>query len=414
MTKRVSFFLNRIKSKETKAVYYLLTFLIDFPISLIFVTYSLFLLSKGLDLFQISLVNAVFMLTIFLLEIPTGAFADNFGRRKSVIVGNLLFALSFLIYFKSNTMLFFIIAEIIMAIGTTFVSGALDAWMVDGLQSKKYTGKVDFVFSQATIVSRISILLGGLISAYLGKISLALPFLIAGILYIVAFFLAIYLLEEDEKKIENLSFLSGFKQIANVAKVSIDYGINHRVIFWLSAATMVYYSATTSINMYWTPRLNELAGDKISLLGWVWLGISTALLLGSFLVQKLFKKNVDNSKILLTMPLIIFLPVIYFAYSNVAPVVITGLIILNVGRGMQDPLHKSYLNKYISSKVRATVLSFNSMMGTLGNALGLLLLGLVARNYSIQASWLISGFLFFSLIFIYKKMLQSEEKYETE
>jgi len=404
--------LNRIRSKETKAVYYLLTFLIDFPISLIFVTYSLFLLSKGLDLFQISLVNAVFMLAIFLLEIPTGAFADNFGRRKSVIIGNLLFALSFLLYFKSNTMPFFIIAEIIMAIGTTFVSGALDAWMVDDLQSKKYTGKVDFVFSQATIVSRISILLGGLISAYLGKISLALPFLIAGILYFIAFFLSIYLLEEDRRKIEIPDFFGGFRQIADVAKVSVNYGIRHSVILWLTAATVVWYFATTSLNMYWTPRLNELTGNQVGVLGWMWFGMSSILLLSSILVQKLIKKNVSYLKIFIFVSLAMSLPMLYIAYSNVAIVVIIGILVHEIGRGMPDVLHKAYLNKYISSEKRATILSFNSMMGTLGSALGLLLLGLVARKYSIQASWLISGLLFLSLIFFYKKMLQSEEKYE--
>ena len=56
-------------------------------ISAIYVTY---LIKNGLDLFQVNLVNAIFFFTLFVCEIPTGAFADLFGRKKSFVIACVL------------------------------------------------------------------------------------------------------------------------------------------------------------------------------------------------------------------------------------------------------------------------------------------------------------------------------------
>jgi hypothetical protein len=97
---------------------------------------------------------------------------------------------------------------------------------------------------------------------------------------------------------------------------------------------------------------------------------------------------------------------------NIFYLVLTGFLTHEVGRGMIKPIQKSYLNKHIPSDKRATVLSFESMMGKLGAAGGLVVLGWVGKNYSIQDAWLVSGILILFLIPIYLKVSQNENSLE--
>ena len=64
-------------------------------ISAIYVT---FLIKNGLSLLEVNLVNMSFFLTLFICEIPTGAFADIFGRKKSFVLACVLMCLSMFVY----------------------------------------------------------------------------------------------------------------------------------------------------------------------------------------------------------------------------------------------------------------------------------------------------------------------------
>jgi len=93
-------------------------------ISAIYVT---FLIKNGLNLLEVNLVNMTFFLTLFICEIPTGAFADIFGRKTSFVLACGLMGLSMFVYGASHTFVGFIIAEVIGGIAATFKSGAFQA-----------------------------------------------------------------------------------------------------------------------------------------------------------------------------------------------------------------------------------------------------------------------------------------------
>ena len=389
--------------RDVKSVYYLLTFLFEFAAGLTSATYVLFLLSRGLDLFQVMLVNLSFMIGIFIFEIPTGAYADYFGRKKSVILSSLFLMLALFIYFLSSNIVTFIIAEITAALAFTFASGALDAWMVDSLQTKGFTGKIDFIFSHSAIIGKVAALLAGLIGAYIGSVNLALPFGAGAAVSLVAVFVSIFYLKENFIPKESMNWTSAVFQMAHTAKESMSYGIKHKVVLWLIISSVLATFAFQPLNMYWSPMMNNLAGDKIWLMGWIWAGISFAMMMGSFMVKQLLKREKSYTWILILTVLILGIPILLISTSSVFGVVLLGFITYELGRGMLTPVQKAYLNKHIPSEQRATVLSFDSMMGRLGAALGLVILGFVAKNYSIQTSWLISGVLLLFLIPIYLK-----------
>src|SRR6185369_4258736 len=102
--------------------------------SIISAIYVTFLIHNGLNLFQVNLVNAIFFLTLFLCEIPTGAFADIFGRKTSFVAACGMLCASMFVYGSSHTFFGFVLAEMLGAVGTTFRSGAFQAWLVDSLK----------------------------------------------------------------------------------------------------------------------------------------------------------------------------------------------------------------------------------------------------------------------------------------
>lgn len=401
-------FSNGVRLKDVKSVYYLLTFLFEFAAGLTFATYVLFLLSKGLDLLQVMLVNMAFMIGNFIFEIPTGAYADYFGRKKSIILSSFFLMLCLLVYFESSNIFMFITAEVLAALAFTFASGALDAWMVDSLENKGFVGRVDFVFSHAAVIGKVAVLIAGLIGGYLGSISLALPFGAGAVVAFASLLVSVFYIRENFTQGKSLTLLNSLNQLGKVARDSITYGVKHKVVLWLILSSILATFAFQPLNMYWSPRMNTLAGDKVWLMGWVWAGISVSMMLGSFSVKQLLKREKSYAWILIITTLVLATPILLISTSNIFGIVLLGFLTYEIGRGMLNPTYKAYLNRHIPSEQRATVLSFDSMMGKLGAAFGLVILGWTAKNYSIQVSWLISGLLLFLLIPLYIQARKQE------
>src|SRR3989442_1436230 len=145
--------------------------------------YPLFLLSRGLDLFQINAVLATYLITAFVFDVPTGAVADLAGRRVSFALGCLVRMVAYTRYVFARDFTDCLVAEFIDAVGTTLVSGALEAWAVDGVRAEGDTRPLAGLFARASIVGRALMVAGGVASGYLAELGLALPWLTAAALF---------------------------------------------------------------------------------------------------------------------------------------------------------------------------------------------------------------------------------------
>ena len=97
----------------------------------------LFFQDNGLNLQQIMTLQACYSLSLSLLEIPSGYAADIIGRRKTLILGCILAFLGFSIFSVSYDFWWFLIAEILLGFGNSFISGADTALMYDSLLEAK-------------------------------------------------------------------------------------------------------------------------------------------------------------------------------------------------------------------------------------------------------------------------------------
>ena len=352
-------------------------------VNTIHATNILFMLSKGLDLLQVNLVNIFYMGSVFLLETPTGAVSDMFGRKRSFLAACIFISFSFSIYYCSSTLLWFGIAEVVAAVGMTFHSGALEAWFVDSLDMNGYTEKKDKLFGRAaTLTSGISIV-AGLLGAYFGSFNLAFPFLAGAILALVTLLIGHILMDEVYFKKEKLSFQNGISRMKEIINSSIIYGVKNKIVLLLIIPGAISMFAYMAVMQYWQPYFEEIA--KTLQLGYAWVALSVGLMVGSFLVQwtSLFKRY----HVLICTTILCAVTPLGLALSNSLLASLPLFLLYFVGRGVMLPTRKAYINDHIPKETRATILSFDSMISRGAAALGLIVFGLIAKYTSLIGSW---------------------------
>lgn len=198
----------------------------------------LYFQARGLSFTQMGLLEAIISAVVFFTDIPSGAFADIFGRKLSTSLGMGLWGLSLILTAAFTTFNGYVIAVILMGFGDSFLSGAINALFYDTLKQMnkeqdyiKYTGKRD-------IITSIAIILASILGSILYTIDIRLPYMVHGITLIIAAIIAFTMKEpivfEKSKTIAAQYNLIG-KSIGFVWKNKI---IRFITIFWVLVLTV--------------------------------------------------------------------------------------------------------------------------------------------------------------------------------
>ena len=150
----------------------------------------LFFLSKGLSFFEIGILYAVREISINIFEIPSGIFADAFGRRKTLASSFLIYIIAFIIFYIGSDFSIFIIGMLMYALGDAIRTGINKAMIIEYLKrSDQLEYKVSYyghTRSWSQIGSAISSLAGGVLVFY--QQNLDTIFLFSILPYIIDFF----------------------------------------------------------------------------------------------------------------------------------------------------------------------------------------------------------------------------------
>src|SRR3954465_7659805 len=132
--------------------------------SLIWGINTIFLLDAGLTNLEAFAANAFFTAGMVLFEVPTGIVADTVGRRASYLLGTVTLAASTLLYVLlwqvGAPFWEWAVVSMLLGLGFTFFSGAVEAWLVDALTATGFTGDLESVFGRGQVVSGTAMLTG--------------------------------------------------------------------------------------------------------------------------------------------------------------------------------------------------------------------------------------------------------------
>ena len=347
--------------------------------------YPLFLLSRGLDLFQVNVVLAVYLITVFAFEIPTGAIADRFGRKVSFLLACAVRMVAFTLYYFTESFTDCLLAELVDAVGTTLASGALEAWAVDGVRADGDRRPTDRMFARVEVITRASMIGGGIVCGYVGQASIDTPWLVAAALFGTTGLVGAFLMREPE--LPAGSHVAGAPASLRANATAAIAAVRATpVLLLLCALTLAGAFATFPVWQMWTARMEVLSGEGPWLMGWILAALNLSALAGSALLPRLLGR-LGRATVLAGASLWRALTLGLAAGATGFPPALAGLVLQESASGLTTPVLAAWSNEHIAPEQRATVLSVRSTFFTLGGAMGLVFLGLVARAYGIPWAW---------------------------
>ena len=243
---------------------------------------TLFLLDAGLSNLEAFAANAFFTAGMLIFEIPTGVVADTVGRRASYLIGTVTLAVTtamyWLLWVWESPFWAWAIVSVLLGLGFTFFSGAVDAWLVDALKATDYHGSLETVFGRAQIVGGIAMLAGSVLGGVIAQATnLGVPFLIRAA--ILAGDVRRRRAADARRRLHARARRENpIQATRTVFRASVKYGLGNPPVRWLMLASP--FTAGVGIYVFYAlqPYLLELWGDEEA---YTVAGLAAALLSGA-------------------------------------------------------------------------------------------------------------------------------------
>lgn len=382
--------------RSIQRIYLLLLLGNTLAASLIWGINTIFLLDAGLSNLEAFAANAFFTAGMVVFEVPTGVVADTVGRRASYLLGTVTLCGSTLLY----VLLWWIegpfwqwaVVSVLIGLGFTFFSGAVEAWLVDALTATGFEGEMESVFGRGQVVTGAAMLTGSVAGGFIAQqTSLGVPFVLRGAILMVMFAIAFAVMHDV-----GFSPRRDGRPVAEVRKVisaTIQHGWRVPAVKWLMFEAL--FTGGVGIYAFYAlqPYLLELYGDPqaYQIAGIVAAVVACAQMLGGVAaprIRGLFRRRtsaliVSASLSAVTLALIGLIENFWAAI---------GLIVAwSVLMAAALPIRQTYLNGLIPSSQRATILSFDSLMDSTGGVAVQPLLGRAADVWGYAPSYVIGA-----------------------
>ena len=348
----------------------------------------LFYESNGLKMMDIMVLQAIYSVMIVVLEIPSGYMADVWGRKKTILTGAVLGAAGFMIYGVSYGFMGFLIAEIVLGMGQSLVSGADSAMLYDSLLEKKRAKQYSRYEGRISSLGNLAEAAAALLSILLVTVSLRTPYYGQIIVACIAIPAAMTLREPAQhKKLVNRDF----REILDISHFAI---IGNKLLRRNILFSAFIGCATLTMAWFAQKFFEHNHIDKVWF-GLLWAALNITVAFASFFAYRT-EMLLGPRRTIILISLAIPLAYIGLSFSGLVP----GLIILflfYLVRGYATPVLKDYINRVTSSEIRATVLSVRNFFIRVIFSVAGPLIGWVNDVYDLPAALLLGGIIFLVL-----------------
>jgi MFS family permease len=376
--------------------YLVISGLFTLSASLIWGINTLFLLDAGLSIFEVFVANAAFTLAMALFEIPTGVVADTRGRRASFLLSEATLAVGTLAYVGvaaiHGGLLLFCLAGAILGLGYTFYSGAVEAWLVDALKATGFQDELDGVFARASMVSSIAMIVGTVGGGLLGQLDLSLPYLARAALVLMAFAVGYRTMHDIGFTPRTVRMRGIVGEMRKVARAGITYGWRSPAVRLLVIDSFLSFGFFSWAWYAWQPYFLDLYGkDAVWLSGLIAALFALAGIAGNALVGRLARPGRRRTTILLGAAAATSATMVATGAIRMFWITVPLFLLGAVAGGIMQPVRQTYLHYSIPSSERATLVSFDSLVGSLGSVGGQTGLGYLSQERSIPVGFVVGG-----------------------
>jgi MFS family permease len=357
---------------------------------------TIFLLDAGLSNLEAFAANAFFTAGMVLFEVPTGIVADTVGRRASYLLGTVTLASSTLLYVLlwqvEAPFWQWAVVSILIGLGFTFFSGAVEAWLVDALTATGFTGELEAVFGRGQVVTGVAMLTGSVAGGFVAQqTSLGVPFVLRGVVLVVMFAVAFRLMHDVGFVPEKGG--RPFAEMRKIASASIDFGWRVPAVKWLMVENLFVGGVGIYAFYALQPYLLELYGDPeaYQIAGLVAAIVAGAQILGGVAAPRIRRRFHRRTSALIAMAAVSALTLALIGVVENFWAVLGLIVVWGLLFAASMPIRQTYLNGLIPSRQRATILSFDSLMGSTGGVWAQPVLGRAADVWGYAPSYLIGA-----------------------
>ncbi len=374
----------------------------------------------GLDVLQLLLLGTVLEASVFLFEIPTGVIADVYSRRLSIIIGTVLMGLGFILEGLFPVFFSVLLAQVTWGIGWTFISGARPAWLTDEVGVER-AGKLFLIVQQIVQVGSI---LGILLAVPLARFSLQLPYFIGGGLFLLQAVILVLFMPEENFHVLPKEERQGWKDLFGTMRDGFLLVRRRSTLMWYALIALFVGLYSEGWDRLKEPHLlaNHTFPDPLHL-NWgaiEWfaaIGIATSLLV--ILSNQVAIRYMDTGSTrslargLQGVYAVMVFSMVGFALAGNYWVAISFMLLFDMLRGVTYPLSTAFVNHFLDSKVRATVLSMTGQIDAFGQMTGGPVIGAVGQVTTIPVAIITSAAILFPTVPLFSLVLRGKVPEET-
>lgn len=356
-----------------------------------------YVLSVHMNPLQLVLVGTALEVSYFVFQLPTGLFADTYGRKISVVIGMFVGGACWLFQGLVPVFAAIVVAEVVRGAGAAFIDGAESAWLSDEVGEENF-GKVMLRGSQ---VGQIGGMVGVFAGVALASIRLNLPIALGGVLLMgLGLFLAGAMPEHGFTPAPRKE-QSRRQAMRATLRTGVQAVRGRPLLLAILGTAAVFGAFSEGFDRLWEahflhnftfPRLN---GFKPV----VWFGIiNAAVAILNVGMTEVVRRRVDmNSHVAVTRTLFaveatLIASVVCFGLAGSFGLAVGAFLTARVMRQTVAPVYSAWLNQNVAdSRVRATVLSLQGGADSMGQFVGGPIVGAVGTIFSLRAAITAAG-----------------------
>jgi MFS family permease len=339
----------------------------------------LFFQEHGLSLTEVMLLQAIYSLSVAVFEIPSGYIADIFGRKQTIVFSTIFSFIGYLVFSFYGGFYAFAIAQVLVGIGGSLMSGSDSAIIYDTLLETKSKTSYTKIEGRNYAIGNFSEAAAGILGGFLAVGSLYLPIYVQTSILFFSIPIALTLVEptmHEENKLDR-----SFKAILEVVKFSL---VDNTRLRWLIIYSSAMGVATLSMAWFAQPFFKEV-GVPLVYFGILWAGLNFSAGLTSFNAHQ-FDRKENNYKMLIYLSLGMITSFILLGFNS-SMFGLVFILVIYLLRGIVTPILRNAINENTTSNKRATVLSVRSFIIRISFAICAPILGYIAENYSLANSF---------------------------